>query len=276
MRSRSCSMVGLDSASHWVQSSSILAGIYISLFLLSLYSLSRRKAPRVKLLLVASWVMAILGTMQMAVDIAIAAIYARSLQHVVHSKVPPQFMASLNVLEMLQGLLFVLNKTVVILPALFILSDLVVGILVSTPGSGMTDCRIPYSLGTAINVYLTAFTGKLSLLVRWNFRELIYSPSQPAEYCGPDVQHVMLVLTTRLESGAIYCVLAILLMITFSLKAGMYSLVFSIAQQMINIIPTFTLVYIGLTNMAETPLPANALREVRSDQPTPLRMGPRH
>ncbi|KAJ6530137.1 hypothetical protein B0H19DRAFT_1273805 [Mycena capillaripes] len=178
----------------------LLYGIYINLFLLSLHTLSRRKAPGVKQLSVASWVMAILGTTQMVVNIAMTAIYARGLQQAVHSQVDPQLVASLDMLEVLQDLSFALNKwlyrcyvilgsqrKIVILPALLMLSTLIVGILVSTPGNSITDFRIPYSLGTATNILLTTLTGKLNFLVRWNYRGLICSPSQPAEYCGPDV-----------------------------------------------------------------------------------------
>ncbi|KAJ7248834.1 hypothetical protein B0H12DRAFT_1122947 [Mycena haematopus] len=50
-----------------------------------------------------------------------------------------------------------------------------------------------------------------------------------------------------LESGAIYCIVMIFLLITVSLNAQeMYGIEAGFASQLINIIPTFTLVYVGL------------------------------
>ncbi|KAJ7813170.1 hypothetical protein B0H13DRAFT_2294105 [Mycena leptocephala] len=57
-----------------------------------------------------------------------------------------------------------------------------------------------------------------------------------------------------LESGAVYCAAPIFLLITLSLENAhlnvqLYSIIgLGIVQQLINIIPTFTLVYIGLKN----------------------------
>jgi hypothetical protein len=72
-------------------------------------------------------------------------------------------------------------------------------------------------------------------------------------------------MTSRLESGAIYCLAAIFLVVTVSLNdPGIYDIGSGIAQQLIvspgsfrmsglsslpipqNIIPTFTLVYVGM------------------------------
>jgi hypothetical protein len=74
-------------------------------------------------------------------------------------------------------------------------------------------------------------------------------------------------MTSRLESGATYCLAAILLVVTVSLNdPGIYDIGSGIAQQLIaspgsfrmsglsslpipqNIIPTFTLVYVGMKN----------------------------
>ncbi|KAJ6530150.1 hypothetical protein B0H19DRAFT_1082557 [Mycena capillaripes] len=105
--------------------------------------------------------MVILRTTQMAVNIAVTAIYAQLLQQVVHSQVDPQLVASLDMLNVLEDLSFVLNMWIL---ALSMLRDLevpkkdVVRILASTPGGSITDPRIPCSLGAATNLLLTAFT----------------------------------------------------------------------------------------------------------------------
>ncbi|KAJ7854772.1 hypothetical protein B0H13DRAFT_1903517 [Mycena leptocephala] len=49
-----------------------------------------------------------------------------------------------------------------------------------------------------------------------------------------------------LESGTIYCVATIFLVITVSLDGGFFYLGFGITQQLINIIPMFSLVYVGM------------------------------
>ncbi|KAJ7798212.1 hypothetical protein B0H13DRAFT_2505442, partial [Mycena leptocephala] len=102
------------------------------------------------------------------------------------------------------------RRKVVIAPALLMLSTCVVGIVQSA--AGINPLQITLSLAAATNLVLTAFTVKL-------------------------------------ESGAIYCIGSISLAIIVSLdKPGIYGIAVSIAQQMLNIIPTFTLVYVGLKN----------------------------
>ncbi|KAF8146412.1 hypothetical protein K438DRAFT_1781033 [Mycena galopus ATCC 62051] len=56
-----------------------------------------------------------------------------------------------------------------------------------------------------------------------------------------------------LESGAVYCLLAIFQIINYSLSPNglAFSIGIGITQQLSNIIPTFTLVYIGLKNMSD-------------------------
>ncbi|KAJ6535137.1 hypothetical protein B0H19DRAFT_438876 [Mycena capillaripes] len=226
--------------------------------------------------------MAVLGTTQMAVDIATTAIYARLLQQTVHSQVDPQLLASYRMLDMLQDLSFAVNnfvtdsfflyrcyliwgskKRIVILPALFMLSTIVVGILESTPGSSITDIRIPYSLGAATNLLLTVFTAGRILWIRREARHVGLDNMFRSRYNT--------VLKIILESGALYCVTAIFLIIAFSLDAKVFYIALGIAPQSINIIPTFTLYYIGLTNTAENPLPDHVLRRIR---PPPSLLGP--
>ncbi|KAJ7882470.1 hypothetical protein B0H13DRAFT_1890896 [Mycena leptocephala] len=60
---------------------------------------------------------------------------------------------------------------------------------------------------------------------------------------------VLAALTGKLESGAIYCIGAIFLIITVSLHdSEIYGIGIGITQQLMNVIPTFTLVYVGLKN----------------------------
>ncbi|KAJ7933014.1 hypothetical protein B0H13DRAFT_1856621 [Mycena leptocephala] len=124
------------------------------------------------------------------------------------------------------------QRKIVIVPALLMLSTFIVGIAAAVTGpsfiiSDLRDLQIAASLAAATNTVITALTGKL-------------------------------------ESGAIYCIMAILLDIAVSLyKDEIYYIGVSIGEQMINIIPTFTLVYVGLNNTDYTQ-PKEHIRQVAS------------
>lgn len=67
------------------------AGIYICFFLFAVYALSRRwKTPGIKLLVAASCIMAALGTIQVAVTIAMAVAIVRSVQQVLRGQISDQ------------------------------------------------------------------------------------------------------------------------------------------------------------------------------------------
>ncbi|KAJ7898485.1 hypothetical protein B0H13DRAFT_1884219 [Mycena leptocephala] len=246
-------------------------GIYINLFLLALHTHSRRrKAPGTKILIVATCVMAVLGTTQMAIGIAQAMLEARFVQQAVHAHVweLPLF----NVLIQLYRcyVIWGFQRKILILPALLMLSTFVAAILNCTLGGAVNRfvgiTQIPYILGVATNLVLTAFTGEFSSIINL------------AGYYGSAEQHRMLVSKPGLESGAIYCVMAILLAIfsrlTPAIDADIYDIASAIAPQLMNIIPTLTLVYIGLTSTAETTLPSHVMCHVRCDRLPPFALGP--
>lgn len=77
-------------------------GIYISFFLFTIYALSRRwKSPGIKLLVAASCVMAALGTIQVAVTIAMAVAIVRSVQQVLCGQIldQPEFPLQLAAIQ---------------------------------------------------------------------------------------------------------------------------------------------------------------------------------
>jgi Na+/proline symporter len=89
-----------------------IAGIYVNLFLVSIYTLSRRReTPGINVLIAASCVMAVVATTQMAVNIAGTVITARFVQQLVHVKVlsRPQ---SVRTLETVENVLLAINKWV--------------------------------------------------------------------------------------------------------------------------------------------------------------------
>ncbi|KAJ7854777.1 hypothetical protein B0H13DRAFT_1903522 [Mycena leptocephala] len=188
-------------------------GIFISLFLLAIYTLSRRKkTPAIKFLIVMSCVMAVLGTTQMAVTIAAAIVEGRLVQQVVHGQVLNQRDPKLTfqMLAMAQNVLYAMNKKIVIMPVLLMLST---------------------------------FTGRIMWIQR------------AASHVGLDRtlgSRYNTAIGVILESGAIYCIAGLILVIYLSLgDLQLCTIVFGVGQQLLNIIPTFTLVYVGLANPAD-------------------------
>ncbi|KAF8187928.1 hypothetical protein K438DRAFT_2019442 [Mycena galopus ATCC 62051] len=244
-----------------------LYGIYVNLFLLSLYTLSLRKTAATKILMVASCMMAVVGSTQMALDVSLTVAAARLLQQIVHSEVVnelglktllllewtvPALQTAKNVTFTINNFItdfiflyrcYVIwghNKKAIILPALLMLSTFAVGIL--PPGTAVSDVRIPFSLGAATTIVLTALTGGRILWIR-------HAASHVAldrKFRSRCKRAIVLIL----ESGAVYCTAAIFLVISAPLNREIYSVGYGIGQQVLNIIPTFTLVYVGLDNTA--------------------------
>ncbi|KAJ7812327.1 hypothetical protein B0H14DRAFT_2605861 [Mycena olivaceomarginata] len=178
----------------------LLYGIYINLFLLSVYTLSRRrKSPGKNFLLGASCVIAVVATMEMGCSIAQTILTARLIQQIVNAQVwdRPHVVKALKTT---QYSLLGINKKILILPAMFMLTTFVVGIW-AAPAPDAIKTPIAYSL---------------------------------------------------LESGAIYCVGIIFLLGSSSVKEfDAFLIGLSFLSQLLNIIPTFTLVYVGLTDTAD-------------------------
>ncbi|KAF7333326.1 hypothetical protein MVEN_02347900 [Mycena venus] len=246
----------------------LLYSIYINLFLFSLHTLSRRKAVGTKLLIVASCIMAVVSSAQMALDVAINVAEARLLQQIVHLQISehslmtvPLWTSTLLVLQTAQRIIFAMNnfltdafflyrcyiiwgfqKKPLILPGLLMLATLVMGIFSFTARNADTaaDSRISYSLAVATNLVLTALTAGRILWIRREASHVLVENAFRSRYNRA--------IGVILESGMIYCLAVIFLVIGDSLNVEILSIGFGIAQQLLNIIPTFTLVYIGLSN----------------------------
>ncbi|KAJ7913175.1 hypothetical protein B0H13DRAFT_1874124 [Mycena leptocephala] len=187
-----------------------IIGIYISLFLLTIHLLfRRRKSFGMKFLIVASCIMAVLGTAQMAITIAQTVIAAHFVQQAVHSQVlnEHESVQLSSVRDHREGhcvhkhcyRCYVIRgfwKKIVIVPALLMLSTFVMGIVGTTTLNGAVEdvTQITFGLAAATNLVLTALTGK-------SIYSIVDSPTFNAErlvqlvgYCGSGVQHCMLVL----------------------------------------------------------------------------------
>ncbi|KAJ7932982.1 hypothetical protein B0H13DRAFT_2512937 [Mycena leptocephala] len=277
-----------------------MAGLYMNLFLLAIRILSlRRKDPGIKILIAASCIMAVLGTSQMAVTIAMTTLDIRFIRQVVHSQVMKQFRPdAVEKLLTVQNGIFTINKWVnpipelyrcymvwgsqrkiIIVPAVFILSTFAVGIGLAMPfNSSIKLRRITYGLCAVTNVVLTVFTGKVlkgspAGRIMWIRRAAYLVGLENTDNTIRSRYNTA--IGVILESGAIYCLCAIFLLITISLDDPQsYAIGLGIGKQLINIIPTFTLVYVGL-NKTDYSHPATPIHNVSSNghMCTALRLG---
>ncbi|KAJ7330396.1 hypothetical protein DFH08DRAFT_313505 [Mycena albidolilacea] len=264
----------------------VLYGVYVNLFLLSMYTLSRRKTVGTTLLRIASCMLAVVGSMQLALDVAGTVTIARIFQRIVYSEVLtarsrlllPQVestesttllsakIIAIAINNFITDLIFLYRcfviwgyqKKPIILPGLLMLSTLIVA-SVGGPTHVITNVRsVTITLGATTNLVLTALTGNFLVC---GGAILSFSSTGRILWIQRAASHVALDSTTRgrytravtiiLESGTIYCAVAILLVASALLDDEIFIVGFGIAQHLLNIIPTFTPVYIGLKNMEE-------------------------
>ncbi|KAJ7871916.1 hypothetical protein B0H13DRAFT_2280347 [Mycena leptocephala] len=242
----------------------LLYGIYVNLFLLSIYTLSRRReTPGTSFLIAASCVMAIVATTQIAATIAGAVITARFVQQLVHAHVLNR-PHSVRTLETLVNVLLAINNVVtdlffmyrcyviwgcqrkiLIPPGLLMIATLLASILAS-PTTSITNAQIPFGLAAATNLVLTALTAGRILWIRRQSSHV----GRDNTYHSRHNRAIGIIL----ESGAIYCIAALFLLIAASQNnMEIFSIGFSVEQQLLTIIPTFTLVYVGLKDTVDRP-----------------------
>ncbi|KAJ7805000.1 hypothetical protein B0H14DRAFT_2882124 [Mycena olivaceomarginata] len=236
-------------------------GIYISFFSFTVYTLSRRwKTPGIKLLVAASCIMAALGTIQLAVTVTMAVAIVRSVQQVLRGQIldQPEFpfqlatiqdsIAVINVFVTDSFLLYRCymiwgsQNKVLILPGGLILSTTILAILGML---GFADLRIGYGLTIATNL---ALTGLIAGRIMWIRR------AASIVGLGKTLrERYNRAMGMILESGAIYCIGAIAMIVTFNDTTGReYIIAAGVAGQLMNMIPTFTLLYVGLNNCTHT------------------------
>ncbi|KAF7346454.1 hypothetical protein MSAN_01873400 [Mycena sanguinolenta] len=244
----------------------VLYGAYVNLFLLSLYTLSRRKTAGTRLLIAASCMMAVVGSTQMALDVAAIVVATRLFRQIVHSEGLAE-RSSLPALLTAQTVTLVVNyfiadsiflyrcyviwgsqKRTLILPSLLMSSNFVVMILGLTTEVLTSELagRIATLLGVATTLVLTAQTAGRILWIQRAASRVALDITIRGRY----TRAIVLIL----ESGVVYCAAGIFLVITYSPGGETFSIYFGILQQLLNIVPTFTLVYIGLNNMAASSL----------------------
>ncbi|KAF7340756.1 hypothetical protein MSAN_02104100 [Mycena sanguinolenta] len=214
--------------------------------------------------------MAVLGTTQIAVAVAEYVSTTRFVQELVHNEVSSD-QESLESVEMLADvahLLLAINvavtdiffmyrcyvvwgcqRRVLVLPALLMLATLAAAIMVSLTDN-IPAVVIPCGLAAATNIVLTTLTaGRILWISRQSANAGLAQP-----YQGRYSRAIRIIL----ESGAIYCVAVIFLLIAGSQNnLEVFDIGYAVGQQAVNIIPTFTLVYVGLQDTRDNPPASN-------------------
>ncbi|KAJ6510955.1 hypothetical protein C8R45DRAFT_1089080 [Mycena sanguinolenta] len=253
-----------------------LYGFYLNLFLLSLYTLSRQRTAGNTLLIGASCTVAVLASTQMALDVAVAAAAARVLQQSVHSESEILLREEHRMMRLAhaQGYMFGINnsstplivfppfdmnsflpfqlyrcyviwgsrKTPLIFPTLLMLANLIAAILGTASKVPVT---ISFVLSVVTNLVLTVSTAGRILWIQRAASHVALDRTVRGRY-----RRAVVII---LESGAVYCALAIILIISFTSDDKMLlNVSYGMGHQLMNIIPTFTLVYIGLQKITDT------------------------
>ncbi|KAJ6582022.1 hypothetical protein B0H19DRAFT_1252166 [Mycena capillaripes] len=256
----------------WKASMSLLLyGIFVVLFILAIHTLSSRKMQGKSTLLAATWAMFVVGTTRLVLFLVETAFSVHMVQESIQNP------AGLNTVRRLlfalglaQNVLFTLNvlvadllflwrcyviwgnqKSVVVLPGLFVAATTVVsvGYCVTLRDSGVesfhttsaVDRRIPFIIGVFTNLILMILTAGRIWWIRQRARTV----------CGREnifERRYGMALTLVLESGALYCLFAILMAIFESPNSPLVAeaIFDAIANQGVNILPTLIVVRVGL------------------------------
>ncbi|KAJ7747425.1 hypothetical protein DFH07DRAFT_831056 [Mycena maculata] len=215
----------------------VLYGIYLVLFSFSVYTLSRRESARA--LLVASWAMAILGTAQVLLHLATTGLSLQMVDQVVVGETTVRrpdntLLRATQIITLVQACLLVTNnfvadglflyrsyliwgpsqKRVMILPGTLILATTVLGYLtcvneqiVGEVPPFFVDGKIVFIMMVLTNLLLTLLTAGRIFWIRRKVTGFI-EPTSRTRY--------ETAITIILESGAMYCVSTIALVIGLS------------------------------------------------------------
>ncbi|KAJ7208954.1 hypothetical protein GGX14DRAFT_633045 [Mycena pura] len=239
--------------------------IYIVLFILAVVTLSRRKTAARNVLLAASWLMAVLGTAQIILTLASCGVSIQISQNNPDTSTGPndehRILALGSLYDALSIVWSINNWKVVCAPGILILATF--GILgcflpfaknVEIPST----LKIGFSLIAATNVMLMVLTGKrisspnvlrsrnkLAGRIWWIRREAFHVDLDQT-VCSRYNTAVAIIL----ESGALYCICIILLVVTALLHTVSgritFYLLLGLTPYMTDIAPTLTIVRVGL------------------------------
>ncbi|KAF7344946.1 MYND-type domain-containing protein [Mycena venus] len=227
----------------------VLYGLYIVLFILAIRAITRRNPPRRRTLLAVTSVMFFLGTCDAVSTVALIGITMRVLNVLRLTEI---IRTTLNIV--VTDLLFLYRcyiiwdsrKKVLILPALCILATVVLLVTVCLQlyeGTYLIDPRAPFIMLLGTNLLLMFLTAG-RIWYRGRGMHTILGPNFGKTYNSA--------LALILESGAIYCFCAILLVASQTTQtegefgAIFYGISTGLATQTVNIAPTLILVRLGM------------------------------
>ncbi|KAJ7239100.1 hypothetical protein C8J57DRAFT_1727449 [Mycena rebaudengoi] len=236
-------------------------GFHLTLFMVAIYTLFHRKIAGRRVLLAFSWAMAVFDTTQMVLRLVTNVMEAHLFLRVIrHSMGPdtastfsPSIKGTLNSLHLAQGAIFGINNLVtdslflyrcymiwgsqwkvIVFPGLLVVSTFVAG-CVTGPNVQLFQ-QTPYIMAAITNLVLLLLTAGRIWWIRRDARH-IGTTALKDRYSK--------IIAMILESGAIYCVFTILLIITYPLGFS-YAVLQAIAMHGVNIVPTLIIVWVGL------------------------------
>ncbi|KAK7012595.1 hypothetical protein R3P38DRAFT_2550073 [Favolaschia claudopus] len=262
----------------------VLYGVYVNLFFLSLYTLSRRRSKGTKLLMAASCMMAVIATTQAALLTADTAVYAHLLQQIVHLNIITaedlEKLASLLKIDqaLVTAQIAALATNILITDCIFLYrcyaiwgrrikpiimpSLLMLGTVCKSPHE-IILCRVTYSCKMSFcrSAPTEASTAGRILFMR-------YAASGTPYLDDTTRRRYSLAVKIILESGVAYVCMMLPLAIGDYISDNFFLDWIAIAPQLLesfshcqpfgsphhsfqNILPTFTLVYVGLNNLAD-------------------------
>ncbi|KAJ6483222.1 hypothetical protein C8R45DRAFT_1099509 [Mycena sanguinolenta] len=247
----------------------VLYTIYVILFLFSLYTIVHRNANGRRFMLVMSSGMFLLATSGMLISVMSAAVNISITRAIIHGdsvgtehllrlydNLQVAYAIRLTTNNLLTDSLFLYRcyviwgsrRTVLIIPGLFVFATCLLGYLCTASDDFNNsllnlDPRVPYIVGGATNVILMCLTAGR-----------IWYKSQEARHVDGNAfrtrYHTAIAMIV--ESGALYCVVLLIKLISLSFVlesdagAVFQGVCYGLVEQMINILPTFIFVRVGL------------------------------
>ncbi|KAF7342285.1 hypothetical protein MVEN_01816600 [Mycena venus] len=241
-------------------------GFYLNLSIVAIYTLIHRKTAGKQVLLAFTWAMTVLGTTQMALRLAASVLgvhlFRRFIQHGMGLDASSTFSLSANrpynSLILCESATFVINNLVtdslflfrcymiwgsrwkvIVFPGLLVVSTFVAGcVAIASPtvSASQTLQQAPYIMAAITNLVLLFLTAGRIWWIRRGARQ-IGTTGLEDRYSK--------VIAMIVESGAIYCIFTILLIVTYPMGFP-FAVLQVIAMHLVNIVPTLIIVRVGL------------------------------
>ncbi|KAJ7058727.1 hypothetical protein C8F01DRAFT_1370928 [Mycena amicta] len=260
-----------------------LYGIYLVLFILAILSLTRRSTPGGRRFMLGSTLATFpLATTQAVLGVCSAAAVLRLVQDsqpvVLVDKTTSNFsmlstahQVVLAVNNLLTDIIFLhrclkvwgSRHLILILPILLMVSTIVIGISLSITGLDSSNAEleaVPFILGLLTTLTLSLLTGGK---IWWMRREITSSLSLSlnTKHQNPEIHsRYNLAFHILIESGAIYTICALAMVISILLPSGRSSpgygeghlVIVGIVHQAVNIVPIFIAVRAGLGSLSNS------------------------